>query len=128
MKIAIATDGNYVSSHFGRCPLFTIVEIQNNKEISREVIKNPGHHPGYLPQYLAKIGVDYVVAGGMGPRAVDLFRQLNIEPILGIDGMVESVVEKLVKGTLEGGDSTCKPGFGRGYGIDKTECDHGEEN
>ena len=31
MKIAISTDGQYVSPHFGRCPTFTILEIENNK-------------------------------------------------------------------------------------------------
>jgi len=28
MLIAIATDGNFVSAHFGRCPSYTIIEIK----------------------------------------------------------------------------------------------------
>ena len=52
MKIAISTDGNYVSAHFGRCPSFTIAEIQDSKIIKKELIDNPGHHPGYLPEFL----------------------------------------------------------------------------
>jgi len=65
MKIAISTDGQYVSPHFGRCPQFTILEIKDNKLVGKEIIDNPGHHPGYLPQYLNKIGVNYIRAGSL---------------------------------------------------------------
>ena len=32
MKIAISTDGDFVSAHFGRCPSFTIVDIEPDLE------------------------------------------------------------------------------------------------
>jgi len=124
MKIAISTDGQYVSPHFGRCPEFTIVEIEDNRLINKKKISNPGHHPGYLPQYLSKIGVGCIVAGGMGTRARELFRQANIEAILGVEGEIEEVISKIIDDSLEGGESICKPGLGKGYGIEKTECDH----
>ena len=31
MKIAISTDLGRVSEHFGRCPEFTLINIENNK-------------------------------------------------------------------------------------------------
>jgi len=31
MKIAISTDAGFVSAHFGRCPSFTIAEIEEEK-------------------------------------------------------------------------------------------------
>jgi predicted Fe-Mo cluster-binding NifX family protein len=124
MKIAISTDGNRVSPHFGRCPQFTIIEVENNKLIDKKVIENPGHHPGYLPQYLNKIGVGCIVAGGMGMRAKELFSQTGIEAVLGVEGKVEEVINKIIDGSLEGGESICQPGLGKGYGIEKTECDH----
>ena len=49
MKIAISTDGGYVSAHFGRCPSFTIMEVEDSKLVGKEEIDNPGHHPGFLP-------------------------------------------------------------------------------
>ncbi len=124
MKIAISTDGNKVSPHFGRCPQFTIIEVGNNKLTDRKVIENPGHHPGYLPQYLNKIGVGCIVAGGMGMRAKELFKQAGIETILGVEGEIEEVIGKIISGSLEGGASICQPGLGKGYGIEKSECDH----
>jgi len=124
MKIAISTDGNKVSPHFGRCPQFTIIEVENNKLIDKKVIENPGHHPGYLPQYLNEIGVSCIVAGGMGMRAKELFSQAGIDAILGVEGEVEEIIGKIIDGSLEGGESICQPGLGKGYGIEKTECDH----
>lgn len=127
MKIAISTDNGKVSPHFGRCPQFTIIEIEENKVIDKKIIDNPGHHPGYLPEFLGKAGVNCIIAGGMGGRAQELFSTAKIEAILGIDGTVDEVVEKILAGTLEGGESICNPGAGKGYGLDKTECEHEEE-
>jgi len=127
MKIAISTDGNTISAHFGRCPSFTIIEVEGDKVIGRETIDNPGHHPGFLPQFLNKKGVSVIIAGGMGQRAEGLFDEVKIKVIVGISGNIDKVVEKLQNGTLEGGESLCKPGLGKGYGLDKTECDHPQE-
>jgi len=127
MRVAISTDGDFVSAHFGRCPSFTIVDIDNGKLISRQSIANPGHHPGFLPQFLHQKGVKYIIAGGMGQRAEGLFVQAGIQIIVGVSGSIDEVIDKIIKGTLEGGESLCRPGSGKGYGIEKTECEHPEE-
>jgi len=67
-KVAISTDGDQVAAHFGRCQVYTIVEIADGTVCSRELLANPGHEPGFLPGYLAERGVTCIVAGGMGPR------------------------------------------------------------
>ena len=127
MKIAISTDGEMVSAHFGRCPSFTIVDIEEENVVQKEVIENPGHQPGYIPQFLHERGVGYIVAGGMGMRATDLFQQMGIDTVVGITGRVDDVVEEILAGTLKGGESLCKPGAGKGYGVEKDECDHSHE-
>ena len=124
MKIAISTEGNSVSIHFGRCPTFTILEIDGNKLVKKESIDNPGHQPGFLPQFLKEIGVECIIAGGMGMRAKELFDSAGIKTIMGITGDIDDVINQILKGTLEGGESLCKPGAGKGYGLDKTTCDH----
>jgi predicted Fe-Mo cluster-binding NifX family protein len=126
MKVAISTDGVYVSAHFGRCLSFTIVEIEGEKVVGREVVENPGHQPAFLPQFLCEKGVSCIIAGGMGRRAEALFAEKSIETLVGITGRVDDIIEKLISGTLEGGESLCKPGAGRGYGVEKSECDHPE--
>jgi len=126
MKIAISTDGGNVSEHFGRCPKFTIVDIRVGKVVSKEEIDNPGHHPGYLPEYFKGMGVERIVAGGMGQRAAMLFEQFGIGAVLGVNGSVEHVIDAITRGEIKGSGSLCEPGSGRGYGVDKTECDHEE--
>ena len=59
---------------------------------------------------------------------MQLFADNNIKPILGVSGSIDGVIEELKKEILEGGESTCSPGVGKGYGVDKTECTHGTEH
>ncbi len=124
MKIAISTEGNSVSPHFGRCPFFTIIDLEDGKVIKKEVIPNPGHEPGFIPQFLHELGVECIIAGGAGKRAFSLFQEFGIQAILGVTGSVDEVIEKLKDGSLEGGESLCKPGLGKGHDQDQTECDH----
>ncbi len=124
MRFAISTDGDFVSAHFGRCPSFTIVEIDSNAVVKKELIDNPGHHPGYLPEFLHKIGVSSIICGGMGQRAVELFKERGISTIVGIEGKITEVIDKLIDGDLQSGESLCQPGAGKNYGIEKTQCDH----
>ena len=126
MKTAISTDGDYVSAHFGRCPSYTIFDAENSKILNKERVDNPGHQPGFIPQFLHEKGVECIIAGGMGMRAQNLFKDFNIKTILGISGKIDDVIEEIKNNTLKGGESLCKPGAGKGYGLDKTECDHKE--
>jgi predicted Fe-Mo cluster-binding NifX family protein len=125
MRIAISTDGDRVAEHFGRCPSYTITDIEDGTVLSRNVIDNPGHQPGFLPKYLREQGVACVIAGGMGHRAVQLFRENGIETVVGITGKIDEVLEALLAGTLEGGESLCSSGGrGQGHGPGGGPCDH----
>jgi predicted Fe-Mo cluster-binding NifX family protein len=57
----------------------------------------------------------------MGRKAEELFRQYNIETVVGITGTVDETLEKIRNGSLESTKSLCRPGLGKGYGIEKTE-------
>jgi len=124
MKIAISTERGEVAVHFGRCPGFTIAEIEDGKVVKKEMVRNPGHQPGYIPQFLKEMGVNCIISGGMGRRAAGMFEELEILTITGVKGKIEDVLKKFVQGTLEGGESLCTPGAGKGYGIEKSECNH----
>jgi len=121
MKIAISTDLEKVSEHFGRCPEFTIIEIEDNKIKNKKIIKNPGHATGFLPKFLKEQGVSYVIAGGAGFRAQELFEQFGIKLITGIQGEIEEVANQFIKGNLKQGEDSCSPGKGKGYGIKKED-------
>ena len=127
MKAAISTDSGYVSAHFGRCPEFTIVDISGGAIAHKEILPNPGHQPGLIPQFMKEKGVELMICGGMGQRAQMIFDQFGINVLVGVSGTVEGVMDKLIGGTLEAGESLCSPGAGKGYGLDKAQCDHPEE-
>jgi len=127
LKIAISTDGDFVSAHFGRCPEFTIVDIKNGKVEDKKTVKNPGHQPGFIPQFLHEKGVKCIICGGMGARAAQFFDEVGIQAIVGISGEIDGVIRKFSKGMFEGGESLCKPGAGKGYGVEKSECGHPNE-
>ncbi len=126
MKIAISTDGSMVSAHFGRCPNFTVIDIENNELKSQDLLANPGHAPGAIPQFLRSQGVEMIVCGGMGNKAISMFNAFGVKTVLGVEGEISDIVDKLKEGTLAGGDSLCSPGAGKGYGLDKNSCDHEE--
>ena len=107
MKIAFSTDQGAVSAHFGRCPSYTIFEINNGIIQSKEEIPNPGHEPGFLPQFLSERGVQCIIAGGMGPRAQALFAQKGIETILGVQGTIDEAIQKYLNQNLETGEDLC---------------------
>jgi predicted Fe-Mo cluster-binding NifX family protein len=112
MKVGIATDGQYVSAHFGRCTCYTVFDLdEEGKTITNKVsLDTPEHQPGLLPRFLAEKGVNIVIAGGMGPKAQNLFAEMNIQPIIGINGTIDDVIESFRQGTLKGGESLCTHG------------------
>ena len=72
--------------------------IENNKAVWVEDIANPGHSPGFLPKYLAERSIDTVIAGGMGPRAVDLFCQNGIDVVIGVHGPIADAARIFAEG------------------------------
>ncbi|MFW9819859.1 MAG: NifB/NifX family molybdenum-iron cluster-binding protein, partial [Candidatus Thorarchaeota archaeon] len=89
------------------------------------VLPNPGHTVGSIPQFVNNQGAKFMIAGGMGRRAEAFFNEYGIEVIIGVSGKIEDVIRKIINGTLEGGESLCAPGGGKGYGVEKihTETD-----
>lgn len=106
-KIAIAQDGSLVSQHFGHCMSYALFNFADGKMTRLPDLKSPAHEPGLLPRLLAAEGVNIVIAGGMGPKAIDLFDANGIEVILGASGDLGLVAEAFAKGTLLTGSSTC---------------------
>ena len=120
VKIAIAMDGTRVSEHFGHCQKYAIFTVQNSMIIRGDDLDSPGHEPGKLPRFLAEHGANLVIAGGMGPRAIDLFHENGIDVILGASGDVDAVAQAYIRGDLTTGQSTCH------HGPDD-ECGHDEK-
>lgn len=107
MKIAVASDGIMTTGHFGHCQNFNIFEVEDHQIVKEESIPNPGHKPGFLPNFLADLGVEVIISGGMGGGAVDIFNERGIEVIIGAAGEARENVKRYVNGELESTGSIC---------------------
>lgn len=107
MKIAVASEGNQVTEHFGHCEGFLTFEAENDKIIGGAMVPNPGHRPGFLPNFLNDMGVNVIISGGMGEGAIDIFNEKNIEVIVGASGDAKTAAEAYLKGELKSTGSVC---------------------
>ncbi len=106
-KVAIARDGSMVSGHFGHCEDYALYTVSDSMISHTGYIPNPGHEPGKLPPYLASHGVNTIIAGGMGQRAIDLFHEQGIEVILGASGSIDLIAQEYFSGKLKNAGSAC---------------------
>lgn len=81
--IAIPLEEGVLCSHFGHCQQFAVFSVVNEDIIDAKLLTPPPHEPGLLPGWLAERGIDFVIAGGMGQRAIDLFKAQNIPVCVG---------------------------------------------
>lgn len=110
MKIAVPSSGGKLCMHFGHCDVFDIfhVDSSSKKIINRETLTPPPHEPGVLPQWLSKLNVNCIIAGGMGSRAQQLFQQNKISVITGASSdLTETIVELFLNDKLITGTNTC---------------------
>ena len=113
MKIAVASDKGQVTGHFGHCETFEVFDSEDGKIVKEESIPNPGHKPGFLPNFLNDKGVNTIISGGMGGAAVDIFNEHNIEVIIGAKGDAKDSAEAYLKGELKSTGSVCHHDHGQ---------------
>ena len=73
MWVGVAVESNNgleaeISQHFGRCPYYTILEVQEGKvKEPVKVITNPYFNshgePGQVPSFLKEQGIEVIIAG-----------------------------------------------------------------
>ncbi|HAU32221.1 MAG: C_GCAxxG_C_C family probable redox protein [Desulfotomaculum sp. 46_80] len=107
IKIAVASDDGKVTGHFGHCENFMIFDTENNQIIKDVTIANPGHRPGFLPNFLNDMGVNVIISGGMGGGAIEIFDEKGIEVIVGASGEAKVAVTSYLQGTLKSTGSVC---------------------
>lgn len=119
MKIAIATENNCVSGHFGGSKYFTFVEIDDTtstkKVISKTLVEAPPHETGSFPNFIKSQGADLIIVGGMGLRAQQMLTAFNIKVYAGIAGTIDDTIQQFIAGTLQPGESFCNHHHGEGH-------------
>ena len=109
-RIALACEDNQgldgqISQHFGRCPYYLILDVDGNEIKNAKTVSNPyynNHVPRMVPQFINQQGVNVMIAGGMGPRAIDMFTSLGIEVATGAMGNTGNVLQAYLRGEISG--------------------------
>jgi predicted Fe-Mo cluster-binding NifX family protein len=109
-RIALACEDNQglsgqISQHFGRCPYYLIVDVDGHEIRKTDSVNNPhynSHVPGMVPQFISEQGANVMIAGGMGPRAIDIFTDLGIEVVTGATGNAGDVLQAYLRGEIRG--------------------------
>ena len=109
MRIAVPADTNdgldsVVAAHFGRCPYFAIVDLDDGEIQSTLVVDNPfyaQHQPGQVPGFIQSQDVDLMIASGMGGRAIQIFREFEIGVASGASGTVRTALAAYEAGQLQ---------------------------
>ena len=110
MRIAIPVAQGKLAMHFGHCEQFALIDVdEKSKVITRkEIVAAPAHQPGLLPRWLAERGVNMIIAGGMGGRALGLFAESGIKVAIGAPvDTPEELVAAYLQGTLKAGENVC---------------------
>jgi ATP-binding protein involved in chromosome partitioning len=110
MKYAVPVSGGVMCSHFGHCEHFALIDVDEVKKeiVRKELIPSPEHQPGLLPTWLAEKGVKFVIAGGMGMSAQNLFQQKGVKVVLGaLESDPEKAVLNYLNGKLATGGNVC---------------------
>jgi len=122
MRIAVSADDSndldsVVSPHFGRCPYYVFVDVDGCEVTGVQTVESPfygQHQPGQVPGFINSHGVNVMLTGGMGGRAIQFFDQYGIEPVTGAYGSVRLALEQYLGGALQGA-----------AGCDTSEAHHG---
>jgi predicted Fe-Mo cluster-binding NifX family protein len=123
MRIAVSADNrngldSVVSPHFGRCPHFVLVDMDDHDVQYVREVDNPyygRHQPGQVPALINSLGANVMLTGGMGGRAIMFFEQFGIEGVTGAYGTVRQSLERYLGGQLKGA-APCKESEEHGHG------------
>jgi predicted Fe-Mo cluster-binding NifX family protein len=108
MKFAIPVAEGKLTAHFGHAAEFAIVHIEKEEVKEKELLTPPPHEPGVLPKWLHELGVDVIIAGGMGQKALSLFGENGIKVVTGAPSLApEELVQQYLSNSLETGANVC---------------------
>jgi len=141
MKICIPSMGTagldeQVGEHFGRVPTYTVYDSET-EEVT--VMNNTSEHMGGvgLPaEILARKGINTMLCGGLGSRAVSLFEMSGVMVYIGARGTVRDAINAWKAGQLRAAtnENACAEhafrgeGFGEGHGDGHEHGHHHHEH
>jgi len=107
-KVAIPLAEGRLCNHFGHCEQFAVIQVHEGLINGKKLHTPPPHEPGVLPGWLGELGVNLIIAGGMGQRALGMFAEKGIKVITGSPSREpEVLVQDYLAGSLASGPNVC---------------------
>jgi predicted Fe-Mo cluster-binding NifX family protein len=109
MRLAITTENDLVSAHFGQCSHFTIVDIEDTKVKNKKIITNTAEHGGggcVAVDEILKHNITHVISGGMGMGAQQKFAAAGVA-IYGYTGKIDDAIHDFLNNQI-GSLQSCK--------------------
>jgi predicted Fe-Mo cluster-binding NifX family protein len=109
MKIALPHEYGHVNQHFGRSREFAVIEADGEKILSQKIISAESlqHNHEGLAGLMQKEGIDVVIVGGIGARALAPLKENGLEVITGASGKIAEVVGRYLRGELVSSTAVC---------------------
>ena len=113
MRIVISTEnnagmGSTVSNHLGRSPFFALIDLEGDEVQKVQLIPNPHlehHRPGEPAEFVASLGAEVIISGGMGQRAHVIFEAQGIKRATRASGTVQEAIASYLAGKLSSDES-----------------------
>ncbi len=115
-----------VGEHFGRVPNYTMIDSETDEV---QVIDNTSEHmggTGYPAEILANAGVNVMICGGLGRRAIMMFEERGVMVYVGASGTVGNAYQMYKNGQLQAAtdENACAQHAFRGEGVCQGHGDH----
>ena len=85
-----------LAEHFGRAPYFTVVDLEDNGEITGvEIVQNLGEHAGgrgYAHDHVMDLQPNAIIVYGMGPRGLNMFQSAGVAVLRANASIVNDVI------------------------------------
>lgn len=122
MKIALPTRNGQIDSHFGHCESYTVLTVNDSKEIvDQEIVPSPqgcGCKSNIASVLQAK-GVTQMLAGNMGDGALNVLQRHQINVVRGCSGNVVDVATAWLEGKAIDSGVACQHHHEEGH-----TCNH----
>ncbi len=109
-RFAVPTSDGVLCPHFGHCQEFALIDVDtaSSRVVGTTMVPAPEHEPGLLPAWLADHGARFIIAGGMGSRAQQLFAEQGVTVVTGaLMAAPEQIVQQYLAGALVTEDNVC---------------------
>ena len=125
MKIAIAIWNDCVSSTFDFSDRILLVEIENEKEVSRSQILLESKSSSQRVNQLKNLEADMLICGAISKTLAGLTKTSGIQVLPYVTGSIDDVLEAYLTGQLVKPEFTmpgCWPGARKGFGRRRQGC------